>query len=239
MRGSVRDVFATVRIARSTALVTQKPCVMSFSTRKGADGEWGSKVEIAAADMMKSGGATVARTIGGEWRSVGSGEPAGAPAEGADGQGGQSEPAPEGGETLEEMLFEPVSEEVFKGVCLKVLTADERLALPGGEVDEAKRSTISVFSNVDYLLGKYRQDRDKKKKAEAAQDETPAPAPAGGTETDGESQEKDVVWQVNGRCEPHTIYIYAAGTDPAAEGWRIVVDRFGAAKILAPGEIEE
>lgn len=230
MKGSVRDVFATVRIARSSALVTQQPCVMSFRTAKNADGEWCGSVSIDAANMLKPSGITRARTIGGEWRSL-SEEP-----ESAD----ESVGGTQGGETLEEILFEPVSEEVFKGICIKVLLENEELDPAYGEVDEAKRSMISTFSNVDYLLGKYREAKKKeadKEKAEgeanAAGGETAAQAASGGGDA---AEDKSVVWQTNGRCDPHTIYVYADGTDPATDGWRIEVDRFGAAKIHAPGE---
>lgn len=231
IKGSVRDVFAAVRIARSTALVTQQPCVITFSTQGGEEGA-ASKVEIDSAKMFNGSGATRARTLGGEWRDISGDEE---PAAGAAAGGG--EPSEESaGESVEEILFAPVSAEVFKGICLKVATEDDAPE-DFGEVDEARRSMISTFSNVDFLLGKYRQAKAKAAEEEAKEEETAETSDAASTAaSEGVTGEKSVVWQTNGRCEPHTIYVYREGADPATEAWRIEVDRFGAAKVFAPGE---
>jgi prepilin-type N-terminal cleavage/methylation domain-containing protein len=218
LRGAVRDVFATIRQARSVALVTQKPCIITFSTQHGGDTAV-SKVEITSAELLKSSSATRARTLDGRWITIGDG--------GDD--GGE-------GHTVEEMLFQPISEEVLEGICVKVVMADEEIETYPGEVNEAKKSMISTFSNVDFLLGTYREERAKQKAAaaaEAAEKEreaaaAPAAAPAA---AEGDS-EKSLAWQVNGRCEPHTVYVYADGADWQRDAWRIRVDRFGAAKIL-------
>ena len=248
MKGSVRDVFATVRIARSTALVTQQPCVITFSTEKTEDG-CSSKVEIDRANMFTGGSATRARTLGGEWRDISGGDSDDAGkrrdarsagrSDGRDsGSAEEQQPEPQSeGESMEEILFAPVSAEVFKGICIKVLTEDEELE-DSREIDEAKRSMISTFSNVDFLLGKYRAAKAKEKEAARAAEEqnaqTPA-APSAGA-AGAETGSKSVIWQTNGRSDPHTIYVYREGSDPATDGWRIEVDRFGAAKIFAPGE---
>ena len=97
-----------------------------------------------------------------------------------------------------------------------------------------------IRSNVDFLLGAYRGDREKQKAAEnaaaekdqKANDAADAATPA----TSEEDFEKSLAWQVNGRCDPHTIYIYADGADWQRDAWRIRVDRFGAAKILDADE---
>ena len=47
-----------------------------------------------------------------------------------------------------------------------------------------------------------------------------------------------VVWEVNGRCEPHRVYVYPAGKSPES-GLCIKIDRFGAAKVLSFGEEDE
>lgn len=245
MKGSVRDVFATVRIARSTALVTQQPCIITFSTEKTEDG-YSSRVEIDRANMFSGTTATRARTLGGEWRDI-----SGAQEEDdrADGSRARREeraeaPPPEQqseGESMEDILFAPVSAEVFKGVCIKVLTEDEELE-ERGEIDEAKRSMISTFSNVDFLLGRYRAEKEKAKEAARAAAEQSGQAASADEEAarsgaaGGEAGSKSIVWQTNGRSDPHTIYVYREGSDPASEGWRIEVDRFGAAKTFAPGE---
>ena len=248
MKGSVRDVFATVRLARSIALVTQKPCVITFSTKKTDDGCL-SHVEIVSTELIKPTSTTRARAVTGEWTTLGGDED--------DGQSGRDDAAGTqadaaatdsgGGETVEEILFAPVSDEVFKDICIKVVMDDEELDdTSPGEVNEAKRSMISTFSNVDFLLGTYKEERRKRSEAEAASDENAATAPqtaakdASSSPETGPSVEGEtsLAWQVNGRCEPHTIYVYAYGEDFLTEGWQIRVDRFGAAKTLEPGEVE-
>lgn len=250
MKGSVRDVFATVRLARSIALVTQKPCVITFSTKKTDDGCM-SHVEIVSSELIKPTPTMRARAVTGEWTTIGGDEeqPAGeASAAGDDATAAQQ--ADSGGETVEEILFAPVSDEVFKDICIKVVMADEE---PGderpGEVNEAKRSMISTFSNVDFLLGAYKEERRKRREeaAKAAGDDpagtaqadaAPAGAKTGAPAAADVDGEKSLAWQVNGRCEPHTVYVYQYGEDYLTEGWQIRVDRFGAAKTLAPGEVD-
>jgi len=230
LKGSVRDVFATIRLARSTALVTQKPCVITFSTKKTEDG-YLSHVEIVSSGIVASSPTTRARSIDGEWRTLGASEDDG-------GEGEESPPsASGGGETVEDVLFAPVSDEVFRNVCIKVVTPDEEAQLRPGEVNEAKRSMISTFSNVDFLLKTYGEERQKRREAEqkAAEEQ----AVAAGTEppaVEDATEEKSVIWEANGRCEPHVIYVYESGEDFVRDGWRIRVDRFGAAKTFAPGE---
>ena len=46
-----------------------------------------------------------------------------------------------------------------------------------------------------------------------------------------------VLWQTNGRTDPHRIWVYADGSDPES-GLSIRIDRFGAAKVLQAGEDE-
>jgi len=235
LKGSVRDVFATIRLARSTALVTQKPCVITFSTKKTEDG-YLSHVEIMSSNLMMSSPTTRARSIDGEWRTLGTSDDDAGDNKGED----SSAVASGGGETVEEVLFAPVSDEVFKNVCIKVVTPEEEEKLQPGEVNEAKKSMISVFSNVDFLLKTYNEERQKRREAE--QNAAAESAAAAGTEpppvVEDATEEKSIAWEVNGRCDPHVIYIYASGDDFVMDGWRIKVDRFGAAKTFAPGEDE-
>ena len=43
-----------------------------------------------------------------------------------------------------------------------------------------------------------------------------------------------VVWEVNGRVDPHQVWIYPSGTPPD-KGLSIKIDRFGAAKVVGDG----
>lgn len=216
MKGAVRDVFATIRQARSIALVTGQPSIITFSSKK-IDGETVSKVEITSAEMTSSAASVNARNIDGEWKKLGDGEEAG-----------------DEGHTVEEMLFSPIAEDVLTGVCIKTVSEEEAPEIDWNDADEAKKSKASAFSNVDFLLGTYKEAKEQreKKNAEAAKEQDAPPPP----ETENIEAEKSVVWEVNGRCEPHRVYVYEEGRDPYRDGWLIKVDRFGAAKILSPGE---
>ena len=237
LKGSVRDVFATIRIARSVALVTQKPSIITFSTKNSGD-SCVSHVEIESSDLIKTSTVRFARTLDGKTINLDTGDVSDRRETfDADAHAG-AVPAGEGGESIEEILFSPVSDEVFESIRLKVVMDDEQTESIPGEVDEAKKSMISTFSNVDYLLGAYRDERKKKAEEEmksaAGQEPLPEPAAAASAAA-GEETEKSLVWQVNGRCDPHTVYVYVDGTD-FQEGWKIHVDRFGSAKIYSPEE---
>ena len=224
MRGAVRDVFAAVRQARSIALVSQKPSVITFSS-KMVEESVASKVEISSARLVSSRSVTRARSLGGEWRDLAGGGDDSVDESSSDG----------GGQTLEDILFEPISDEVLSGICIKVVMEDEEFAGEFGD-DQARRSVTSVFSNVDFLLGNFRKDREKKA-AEAAKDAVASAEFGDIPEVTTVEDEKSVAWQVNGRCEAHTIYIYPEGGD-IADAWRIRVDRFGGVKVLERGDGE-
>ena len=52
---------------------------------------------------------------------------------------------------------------------------------------------------------------------------------------DSMQETRSVVWEVNGRCTPHKVWIYPEGAQPQ-NGLCISVDRFGAAKVTSGGE---
>lgn len=221
LKGATRDAFATIRHARAVALVTQKPAIITYST-ESVDGEVRAKVEITTADLIKSKPRGKVVTLSGAVVSAGGDE-------GAEGGGGN---------TVEEVLFAPVSAEVMEGMRIKVTRGDERLETGGSE--EAAKSKISVFSNVDYLLGSFRdakaKDEEKRKvEAEAADGKDEAAAKA---ERETINEPVSIVWEVNGRTEPHQVWIYPDGLSPD-QGLSIKIDRFGAAKILGTGEEDD
>lgn len=225
LRGASRDVFAAMRRARSTALVTQNPCVLSYSNAK-VDGETCAKIEIVSAKMFGTASVTSAQTLSGETVSIGDG------GEGTDGQTEAGEGQSAGGETMEEILFAPMSEDVVRGIAVKVLKEGEELAESDREA-ERQKPKISVFSNVDYLVGRYNEA-----KKEAAEKESEGSADDSGEKKDvAEPTEEDespasVVWEVNGRCEPHKVWVYLAGKSPES-GLLIKVDRFGSVKVVS------
>jgi len=175
--------------------------------------------------MVSGGGAVEAETLSGEKIWVG-GEP---------GEERTDEEGASAGTTVEDVLFAPMADEVVKGVRIKVTKGDELLQYedsPG----EQHSPKISVFSNVDYLMGRFSEAQ--KKKAEEAEEKKSEESASGSAApaASAELQEQvNIVWEVNGRCEPHRVWIYSDGENPDA-GLCIKVDRFGAAKILAAGE---
>jgi type II secretory pathway pseudopilin PulG len=220
IRAATRDILATIRHARSVALVTQQPSVITYSIDR-VDDEVCAKVEIDTARIFGSDTVKSATTLDGATVTlVDDGEGGG---DGASGEGG--------GQTVEDVLFAPISSDVVRGVRLKVLKEGEDLDY---SPDEAKaKPKISVFSNVDYLIGKLRDSRMKEAAAKAAEEDEPVAAPAA---SDLDDQEPvSVVWEVNGRTEPHRVWVYPDGSSPE-KGLCIKIDRFGAAKVLGSGE---
>ena len=228
-RGATRDIFATIRQARSTALVTQQPCVLSYSTAT-VDGETCAKVEITSARSFSGSSVTEAETLSGE--RVNLADPNGTAAAAESGDGAGADDGAGGGQAIEDILFEPIAADVVKGMAIQVKMADELVEVEQNE--EKSRSMISAFSNVDALLGRYRES----KATEAEKDDEKDTASAASSSGNDTQAPVSVVWEVNGRCEPHRVYVYPAGKSPES-GLCIKIDRFGAAKVLSFGEEDE
>ena len=259
LRGAARDVFAAVRLARSEALVTGKPCVITYSTVR-VDGEPCAKVDIVGAKLLGSSSVLTAQTISGETvrldglpieeeresrtsRAKGqhrtrSGSILRSADDGKSDATTEEETESAGeGESLEEILFAPISEDVVRGVCLKVTMGDDELDVD--ETEEKAKTKISVFSNVDYLIDRYkdakRESEEKEKAEKAAADD------AGPSTVDSEDELQapvSVGWEVNGQVKPHRLWIYLQGEKPES-GISIKIDRFGAAKVLSANEEDD
>ena len=248
VKGATRDLFATIRHARSVALVTQKPSIITYSTEE-VDGETCAKIEIVSTKILSTKDTRQVYTLSGEPVNLAAGNDGDAPADSAsqtdrkrsassNGKGDGEDGAPQEettGQSVEDVLFAPISAEVLRGMCVKVLMGDEQLEEEKDE--EVVKNKISVFSNVDYLVGRYKDAKKAAAEAEKAKEggaEEPAPSAAHSDET---QEPVSVVWEVNGRCEPHRVWIYPSGSKPES-GLSIKIDRFGAAKVLASGEDE-
>ena len=193
---AVRDMMAMIRRARSVALVTQKPALVIYSNAMVGD-EPSIKVEIKGERLFSSNESTrEVRTLAGDL--VPAPEP-------VDAEGG--------GETIEDVLSpESLSEEVGRGLRVKVLVGDKELVSSG---EERARSRISIYSTADNVS-----------RTLVAEDEKKAPeAPEGdGAEADGPVK---VAFAANGTVDPaHRIWIYPDGSTPE-KGYCIEVDRFG------------
>ena len=225
VKGATRDVYATIRHARSRALVTMKPVVVTYSTVR-EDDTVVAKIELVAAEMMNTQtDRSRVRTLSGEPLLTDEQEPVAQPAE-ADGEAGS--PSSAEGMAIEDILFKPIGDSVVSGMRVKVVLGDDD---PGVEQD--RPSKISVFSNVDYITGRYKSAREEAKKKAAAESAAESGSSSDAVGTGEELQEPvSVVWETNGRVDPHQIWIYPDGERPE-DGMLIRIDRFGAAKVLS------
>ena len=227
VKGATRDIFAAIRHARSQALVSQKPVIITYSTEE-IDGEPMAKIEMTSAKLFADEiDRAKIRTLTGEPLAAPKRELVSVRAEAdADGDAATGPKKEDGGSLVQDVLFAPIKEDVVKGMRLKVVLGDEGQ----GETAEGRRPRLSVFSNVDYLLGKFKESKTAAKAEEktetSAFDEKAKGAAA-------ERQEPvSVVWETNGRVDPHQVWVYADG-QRTEDGLSIRIDRFGAAKVLS------
>ena len=179
-----RDVMAMIRRARSMALVTQKPVVITYSN-ESADEEPCASIIIQADRLFSSKKGTEAvETLSGEVVTEASAGDEGA----------------ETGETLEDVLSpESLPQDVTRGLRVKVMDESDTLDLPE---NETRRSKISIFSTAENVSRTLTAGAETKKVA-SAEAEEPAEAPfrvafaVNGT--------------VN---PPHRIWIYRDGQSP-------------------------
>lgn len=215
-KGVTRDIFAIVRYARSSALASRQPSIITYSTVKNGE-EVMAKVEVVTVnETSKTESLGEVQTLSGEpIQNFFEETPSSSNVVVVAGDDSSSGP------------FTPISEEVSTGMRLKVVKDDEMLEETEQDVLR-RRSKISVFSNVDFLLGKYSAHKEKEKDEEKTDDALPAAS---------EELQPPVsfVWESNGRVEPHRVYIYPDGSAPD-QGLMIKVDRFGAAKVVSPGD---
>lgn len=212
LSGATRDVLATIRQARSVALVSQKPAVITFANEKNEDGEYTAKITIDAAKLFDELDDEPVYTLGGELvRREEDESPA---AQGAD---GEAAPPGDPGQTVSDRLMPQISLELMTGIRVKVLRADEELASTSSPVNY--KSSISVFSTssaVRSQLGKT-EPQPAAKSSEATADEAV-------------DEPVEIVWGTNGRADAHTVWVYPADKQPE-DGLSITVDRFGACTV--------
>lgn len=225
-RGATRDIFAAIRHARSTALVTMQPAVVTYSCVM-EDEEPVAKIEIHSARILNSeASAGAVQTLSGEPLQTAEGQDAAPVTE----TGTEDDPGSGGeGETLEEVLFAPISTEIVKGMRLKVVMGDDDPVFGGEPV---KKSKVSVFSNVDYLIGKFKSAK-KTEKEKAKNEADDSGGAADNPQLDSDLQEEvSVAWETNGRTDPHQVWIYPDGSKPE-NGLLIKIDRFGGIKVVS------
>lgn len=245
VKGATRDIFAAIRHARSQALVSQKPVIITYSTEE-TDGEPQAKIEVTSARLFAEEvdrrrirtltGAPLAGVLPEETparEGKGGGTRAARDSRPPD-EMEKDEKDEKGGSLVQDVLFAPIKADVVTGMRLKVVVGEDG----SGAADEVRKPRLSVFSNVDYLLGKYRETKAAEAKTEAS-DGAPATAEGKTGAPPPEHQEPvSVVWETNGRVDPHQVWVYADGQKPE-DGLMIRIDRFGAAKVLSGDGREE
>jgi type II secretory pathway pseudopilin PulG len=228
LRGATRDIFAMLRRARSTALMTQQPVIVSYSSESD-DGEVVTKVDITSSRLMAGipSRGEIQKLTGGYLVSD---EPE------------NTDPADDDSESLsvEDWLFEPLPVDVVKGVNIKVITSEDELE--NVQTTTSRRRNISTWSNTDFLIEKYKKAREDGA-AKKTQDTALAPAASETEEAKSLSEESlqekvSVVWESNGRVKAHEIKVFLAGST-IDDALTIKVDRFGSVKILPKGGQEE
>lgn len=233
LRGATRDIFAAIRHARSLALVSKEPCVVTYSMQK-VDEENCAKITVDGAKIINADMVTEAQTLTGERVRL---EPEEAAPEETkirshtvNGESAVVSEGGSGGETVEEILFSEIASDVLKGVCIKVVKDESELAAMMSDPRRAK-PRISVFSNVDYLIGRHNEAEKKAKEKVDADAGGALDKSSGGSDAVVDQEPVKIVWEVNGRTEPHRIWVYLDGRDPES-GLSINVDRFGGMKVL-------
>lgn len=215
VRSATRGVYASIRRARAQALVTGKPTIISYVNTE-TDGEPAVKIEIHGVEIISSGGSGEAETLAGDPL-----RPQTAAVSASD--------AGSAGESLAEHIFSPLSEDVLRGLRVKVLREDKFQEDSTGKVRQ--KSSISVWSTSGYVM-EYLQARKNKSAADGENDGKEKP-PAADDDAAGE-EVSAVQWYTNGRVDPHRIWVYLDGKTPES-GLMIDVDRFGSVRVLSGG----
>lgn len=210
LRGATRDVFATIRQARSIALVTQQSTVITYSTEREED-EVVSRVVLDSVRLMSETAQTTAQTLSGETVRLDAASGEEAPEE-------ESTLADGAGESVEDILFAPIDEDLLRGIAIDVVMGEELETSA-----ELRQLSSSAFSNADVILGRYTKP--------ATNTVDSASSPNNSLSSDLQAP-VSIAWEPNGRCEPHEMWIYPAGAD-REKGLCIKVDRFGAAKVVS------
>ena len=210
MKNAVRSVWHLSGYARTMALLRQHAVVVTYSEVWEGETFVKSKIEVKAGEELTTPeemtAAAAARSIF---------DPEADPP--------VLEPESED-DSAESVVAEGVeaSAHEFPDVHVKVELLGE-----DGQSLNGRKKAVSVFSNVDYLLGRGRG------RPGAGADEKRAKPGRSDAENDESRQETrepvSIVFETNGRCEPHRILVWKDGQDED-QATVLEVDRFGAIK---------
>ena len=209
MKNAVRSVWQLSGYARTMALLRQHAVVVTYSEVWEGDTFVKSKIEVKAGSEVSTPSEELSSTVA---RSIFDPE-AELPALEEETEEDSAESVVQEG--LEARAFE------FPDVHVKVELGDE------GESQTGKKKSISVFSNVDYLLGRGKTEKEDGEKnrethSRASDDDD--------DEAKQETREPvSIVFETNGRCEPHRILVWKDGKDEDT-ATVLTIDRFGTIK---------
>ena len=210
MKNAVRSVWQLSGYARTMALLRQHAVVVTYSEVWEGDTFVKSKIEVKAGSEISTPTAEQSPTVA---RSIFDPEAEIPQLEEETEEDSADSVVQEG---MEEKAFE------FPDVHLKVELQGE-----DGSFEGEKKKAVSVFSNVDYLLGRNKQKQDSK-------DEKAGRTRSGASDEEEETKQEtrepvSIVFETNGRCEPHRILVWKDGKDEDS-ATVLEVDRFGAMK---------
>ena len=208
MKNAVRSVWQLSGYARTMALLRQHAVVVTYSEVWEGDTFVKSKIEVKAGSEISTPTAEHSSTVA---RSIFDPEAEIPQLEEETEEDSADSVVQEG---MEEKAFE------FPDVHLKVELQGE-----DGSFEGEKKKAVSVFSNVDYLLGRNKQKQDSK-------DEKAGGTRSGASDEEEETKQEtrepvSIVFETNGRCEPHRILVWKDGKDEDS-ATVLEVDRFGA-----------
>lgn len=211
MKGAMRDVYATIRHARSMALVIGQPVRVTYSTEK-VDDEPAVKVDVRLEGGNKLMSARSSERIEPYWvRDYKEFALVDAPS-----AGGEND-----GEALEDILLAEMDANILKGLRVKVEMTE---TVDDDETEVQRQNRISIGSNAS---GRYETHE-----ISSATDETIP------KDDENDDAPVSVIWQTNGVSEPHVIWVYRDGARPE-DGLVLKVDRYGGIKILEGKDLPE
>ncbi len=210
MKNAVRSVWQLSGYARTMALLRQHAVVVTYSEVWEGDTFVKSKIEVKAGSEISTPTAEQPSTVA---RSIFDPEAEIPQIEEETEEDSADSVVQEG---MEERAYE------FPDVHLKVELQGE-----DGSFEGEKKKAVSVFSNVDYLLGRNKPKPD-------AKEEKGAMSRSGASDDEEETKQEtrepiSIVFETNGRCEPHRILVWKDGKDEDT-ATVLEVDRFGAMK---------
>lgn len=211
MKNAVRSVWQLSGYARTMALLRQHAVVVTYSEVWEGDTFVKSQIEVKAGSEMSTPQAEASSTIA---RSIFDPE---------------AELPTLEESTEEEDSAENVVQEGLEARAYEFPDVHVKVELQGeeGTSRNGKKKTVSVFSNVDYLLGRGKTEKEEEKEAKKTD------GMRASDEGEGKKQEMrepvNIVFETNGRCEPHRILVWKDGQDEES-ATVLEVDRFGAIK---------